>query len=390
MQHLSILGSTGSIGTNTLQIVDKFPERFSVKALTAKNNIKLLAEQVQRFSPDLAVVYLKKDALKLKEMLPADVRTQIMHGNEGYKAAAVHNQVDTVVSAMVGAAGLLPTLDAIDAGKQIALANKETLVMAGDIVMDQAKKNNVAIRPVDSEHSAIYQCLAGNRRQDLEKIFLTASGGPFRQLAADKFSSITPEDALAHPTWEMGKKISIDSATMMNKGLEVIEAKHLFDLTHRLIDVVVHPQSIVHSMVGYKDGSVIAQLGTPDMKGAIAYALSCPERMPLEMPTPDFPAIGSLTFDAPDFNLFPCLALAYSACESGGTMPCVLNASNEVAVDAFLNHQISFLSIAKVIEHTMKHHDSKINPLLADILQADEWARKKAVEWINNLEEEAL
>lgn len=386
MQHLSILGSTGSIGRNTLQIIDMFPNRFSVKALTGKNNIRLLAEQVQRFDPDLAVVFTENDALKLKGMLPGGVRTEIMFGKDGYKAAAVHDQVGTVVSAMVGAAGLLPTLDAIDAGKQIALANKETLVMAGDIVMDRAKKNNVSIRPVDSEHSAIYQCLAGNRSQDLKKIFLTASGGPFRSLAANQFSSITPEDALAHPTWEMGKKISIDSATLMNKGLEMIEAKHLFGVTHNMIDVVIHPQSIIHSMVGYKDGSVIAQLGTPDMKGAIAYALSCPERLPLDMPVPDFPAIGALTFDAPDTKLFPCLALAYRACEDGGTMPCVLNAANEVAVDAFLNKRISFMQIPEVIKYTMANHEGIAVPDLADILEADEWARGTAAGWISNAE----
>jgi 1-deoxy-D-xylulose-5-phosphate reductoisomerase len=382
MRNLTILGATGSIGKNTLNVVDQFPELFCVKALTARNNIVLLAEQIKRFSPELAIVYSESDALKLNQLLSPDNRTEIMYGEAGYRAAAVHPDVDMVVSAIVGAAGLLPTLAAIDAGKHIALANKETLVMAGDIVMQRAEENNVSILPVDSEHSAIFQCLAGNRKTDLKQILLTASGGPFRNLPADQFKSITPERALAHPTWEMGDKISIDSATLMNKGLEVIEAKHLFDVSHQTIQVVIHPQSIIHSMVSYIDGSVIAQMGTPDMKGAIAYALSFPERLPLNLPVPDFAGIGALTFDAPDVKKFPCLALALSACETGGTLPCVLNAANEVAVDAFLNKRIGFIQIPEVIEYAMENHNSITAPEIDDILLADQWARKTAAQWI--------
>jgi len=382
MRNLTILGATGSIGKNTLNVVEKFPALFGIKALTAGRNIALLAKQIKRFLPELAIVYRESDVFKLKQLLAPNNRTEIMYGEDGYRAAAVHPDVDMVVSAIVGAAGLLPTLAAIDAGKHIALANKETLVMAGDIVMQRAEENNVSILPVDSEHSAIFQCLAGNRKTDLKQILLTASGGPFQNLPADQFKSITPERALAHPTWEMGDKISIDSATLMNKGLEVIEAKHLFDVSHRTIQVVIHPQSIIHSMVSYIDGSVMAQMGTPDMKGAIAYALSFPERLPLNLPVPDFAGIGALTFDAPDVKKFPCLALALSACETGGTLPCVLNAANEVAVDAFLNKRIGFIQIPEVIEHTMENHNSITAPEIDDILLADQWARKTAAQWI--------
>ena len=258
--------------------------------------------------------------------------------------------------------------------------------MAGDIVMAAARRKNVSIRPIDSEHSAIFQCIAGNRRQDLQKILLTASGGPFLNLPAEKFAAIISEDALAHPTWQMGEKISIDSATLMNKGLEVIEAIHLFNVTTQEIEVVIHPQSIIHSMVSYRDGSVIAQLGTPDMKGAIAYALSCPLRLPLNLPVPDFAGIGALTFDTPDMERFPCLAFAYRAGKTGGTVPCVLNAANEVAVDAFLSKRISFKQIPKAIEYTMDQHDGSAAPDLADILKADAWARDTAVEWIIDAE----
>jgi 1-deoxy-D-xylulose-5-phosphate reductoisomerase len=255
--------------------------------------------------------------------------------------------------------------------------------MAGDIVMNRAREKNISILPVDSEHSAIFQCLAGNRKKDLQKILLTASGGPFRNLPADQFKFITPEKALAHPTWEMGDKISIDSATLMNKGLEVIEAKHLFDVSHQTIEVVIHPQSIIHSMVAYIDGSVIAQMGTPDMKGAIAYALSHPERLPLNLPLPDFTGIGELTFDAPDMKKFPCLAYAFFACETGGTLPCVLNAANEVAVDAFLSKQIGFLQIPEVIDHVMGKHSIVSSPDVDEILLADQWARQSAGTWID-------
>ncbi len=382
MKNISILGATGSIGRNTLAIVAMFPERFAVKALTAKENIELLADQIEQFAPELAVVYDDASAKKLKTILPSGVGTEIMSGENGYESAATLNGVDVVVSAMVGGAGLLPTLAAIQAGKDVALANKETLVMAGELVMREAARSDMEIRPVDSEHSAIFQCICGSRREDLRKVILTASGGPFRNLPRERFPLITPRDALAHPTWEMGTKISIDSATLMNKGFEVIEAAHLFDVAYHSIEVVIHPQSIVHSMVSYRDGSVIAQMGIPDMKGAIAYALSGPERLQIQIPSPDFTTLGALTFEAPDMDSFPCLELAYSACEAGGTVPAVLNAANEIAVDAFLREQIGFLQIPQVIESVMEGHEQVSEPNIEDILQADQWARRSAGQWV--------
>ena len=378
MKHLSILGSTGSIGRNTLEIVELFPERFTVKALAAKTNTALLANQIQRFAPDIAVVIDETRAIELKKWLPSRTPVDIMVGEEGYRAAATCNAADIVVSAMVGAAGLIPTLDAIEAGKDIALANKETLVIAGEIVVEKAKRHGVQIFPVDSEHSAIFQCISGNRQQDLDKILLTGSGGPFLNLPENEFHNIKPHDALKHPTWQMGKKISIDSATLMNKGLEVIEARWLFDVSLNMIEVVIHPQSIVHSMVSFKDGSIITQLGIPDMKGAIAYALTCPERLVLNQPLPDFVNIGALTFKQPDLNKFPCLALAYDACATGETLPAVLNAANEIAVEAFLTERVPFVAIPDVIKQTMDKHTVATRPTIPDILEADRWARKTA------------
>ncbi|MDP2644858.1 MAG: 1-deoxy-D-xylulose-5-phosphate reductoisomerase [Desulfobacterales bacterium] len=378
MKNISILGSTGSIGCNTLNIVQMFPERFSVKALTAKDNVVLLAKQIEKFLPEAAVVFNEKMAIELKGMLLSGNKVRIMHGLEGYKAAATWDSADTVVSAMVGSAGLLPTLAAIEAGKQVALANKETLVMAGPVVLKRAAEKKVKIIPVDSEHSAIFQCISGNRIQDMKKIFLTASGGPFLKTPAGDFASIIPEDALNHPTWQMGNKISVDSATLLNKGLEVLEAQSLFGVVREQIEVLIHPQSIVHSMVSFKDGSVMAQLSVPDMKLAIAYALSHPERLEMALPTPDFKNIGALTFDAPDLEKFPCLSLAYDACAEGGTQPAVLNAANEVSVDAFLTRQISFIHIPMVIQKTMAAHRTQSTPSLSDIMDADRWAREKA------------
>jgi 1-deoxy-D-xylulose-5-phosphate reductoisomerase len=378
MKHLSILGSTGSIGCNTLEIVERFPERFTVKALAAKSNTALLANQIQRFAPDIAVVIDDTHAIELKKWLPSRTPVDIMVGEEGYRAAATCNAADIVVSAMVGAAGLIPTLDAIEAGKDIALANKETLAIAGEIVVEKAKHHGVQILPVDSEHSAIFQCISGNRQQDLDKILLTGSGGPFLNLSENEFHKIKPHDALKHPTWQMGKKISIDSATLMNKGLEVIEARWLFDVSLNMIEVVVHPQSIIHSMVSFKDGSIIAQLGIPDMKGAIAYALTCPERLVLNQPLPDFVNIGALTFKQPDLNKFPCLALAYDACTTGETLPAVLNAANEIAVEAFLTERVPFVAIPNVIKKTMDKHTVATRPTIPDILEADRWARETA------------
>ena len=307
MKSLAILGATGSIGQSTLKIVDKFRDRFAVKALAAKSNVSLLAEQIKAFDPQLAVVEGEQTARQLKQLMAPGCQAEIVYGADGYLAAARLDGVDMVVGAMVGAAGLAPTLAAIEAGKDIALANKETLVMAGAIVMKAVAEKGIRLLPVDSEHSAIFQCLQGQRRQEVDRILLTASGGPFRETPANHFKDIGPEQALKHPNWSMGAKITIDSATLMNKGLEVIEAKWLFDLCPEQIEVVVHPQSIVHSMVAFCDGSIIAQLGIPDMMGAIAYALSYPQRLELKQPVPDLTAIQALTFESPDLKRFPCL-----------------------------------------------------------------------------------
>lgn len=385
MKSLVILGSTGSIGTSTLKIVDAFPERFVVKALTAWSNVDLLAKQIVRFSPELAVVADAERERQLRSRLPSSVSVRIRHGKAGYLEAAAHPGAQMVVAAMVGAAGLMPTLAAIDSGKNIALANKETLVMAGEIVMARAREKSVRLLPVDSEHSAIFQCLGGLSHPDLSRILLTASGGPFRSLQADEFAGLTPERALAHPTWRMGPKITIDSATLMNKGLEVIEARHLFDTPPDAIEVVVHPQSIVHSMVAFIDGSVIAQMGVPDMAGAIAYALAFPERLPLGQSGPDFPAIGSLTFEAPDLKRFPCLKLAYDACRAGGTLPAVMNAANEIAVQAFLSREVTFPDIPRIIEETMMGHPVDATDDLHGVLNADRWAREAALQTVSRL-----
>jgi 1-deoxy-D-xylulose-5-phosphate reductoisomerase len=380
MKNLTILGSTGSIGSNTLRIVEMFPDRFSVKALTGAGNIKLLAEQILQFKPEIAAVLDKAGAVELKERVGSKSGAEILYGEEGYKKAATYKDTEIVVAAIVGGAGLIPTLAAIDSGKDIALANKETLVMAGDLVMRTAAEKKVRILPVDSEHSAIFQSLQGNRKQDLDKILLTASGGPFINRSKQDFPAIKPEDALNHPNWQMGQKISIDSATLMNKGLEVIEAKWLFSVPVDKIKVLVHPQSIVHSMVAYIDGSVIAQLGIPDMKSAIAYALSYPERIPIKQPIPEFPGI-SLTFKDPDSERFPCLELAFEACRQGGTMPAVLNAANEAAVNAFLNESITFPQIPEIVRKVMQQHTPTPRPELSEILKADRWARKAACEF---------
>lgn len=385
MKNLSILGSTGSIGCNALKIVEMFPDRFAVKAITAKKNVSMLADQVERFRPEVAVVFDETTAVELRRILPIGTDVKILFGEEGYTAAAAYESVDLVIVAVVGAAGLMPTLAAITAGKNIALANKETLVMAGDIVIKRAELNNIKILPIDSEHSAIFQCIEGSRREDLDKIFLTASGGPFLNLPEREFNKIKPKDALNHPNWDMGKKVSVDSATLMNKGLEVIEAKCLFGVSQEMIEVVIHPQSVIHSMTAFKDGTVMAQLGIPDMKGAIAYAMAYPERLNLKQPIPDFVSIGNLTFEKPDFQKFPCLALAYSACEGGKTLPAVLNAANEVAVAAFLEKGLSFEKIPEIIRKTMERHTVVADPTLNDILEADKWAREQAGDLINLL-----
>jgi 1-deoxy-D-xylulose-5-phosphate reductoisomerase len=367
-----------------------FPQEFDVKALAAKENVELLARQIEQFHPDMVAVFDVQRAQELKDRLPPGTAVDILFGDDGYRAAAAHATADITVTAMVGAAGLQPTLAAIDAGKTIALANKETLVMAGDFVMKSAAEKGVAILPIDSEHSAIFQCLQGQRKEDMDKILLTASGGPFLNKPRVEFKDITIEDALNHPNWQMGRKITIDSATLMNKGLEVLEARCLFGVSHQMIEVVIHPQSVIHSMVAYQDGSVIAQLGIPDMKGAIAYALSYPQRLPLQQPLPQFNAHQTLTFQEPDLKKFPCLAMAFEACEKGGSLPAVLNAANEVAVHAFLDREIEFVDIAAVIRRTIDKHGLVIDPELSDIMAADHWARNHAQQEIAEIGREKM
>lgn len=378
MKRLSILGATGSIGQSALDIVRMHPDRFRVNALTAGFNIEGLAAQILEFKPEMVAVMDEDRALDLSRLLEGNHEPEILFGEQGYIEAASHKNSDLVLLAMVGAAGLKPALAAIESKKQVALANKETLVMAGDIVMAKALENGVTLMPVDSEHSAIFQCLQGNRQKDVQKLILTASGGPFRQKPLHEFKDISLAEALHHPTWTMGKKITIDSATLMNKGLEVIEAFHLFRVAPEAIEVVVHPESIVHSMVGFKDGTVMAQLGQPDMKGAISYALSFPERLDLKMAFPDFSALGALTFEKPDTEKFPSLLFAFEACRQKGTLPAVLNAANETAVSAFLEKRIGFQDIFRLISRTMETHTRIDNPDLSSIIEADSWAREKA------------
>ncbi len=378
---IAVLGSTGSIGRSTLKVVERFPDRFSVKVLTAGRNSALLAEQIDRLAPEVAVVLDCETREELHRRLGPGIATELLWGPAGYEAAARHPDVETVVTGIVGAAGLLPTLAAIDAGKDIALANKETLVMAGEIVMARARESGSAILPVDSEHSAIFQSIGRHPLKEVQRIYLTASGGPFRTKPRHAFAAITPREALDHPNWDMGRKITIDSATLMNKGLEFIEAKFLFDFAADAIEVVVHPQSIVHSMVAFVDGSIIAQMGVPDMQGPIAYALSYPERLPLDLPLPDFADLARLTFETPDLERFPCLRLALEACAGGGTLPAVLNAANEVAVYAFLDGRIDFVGIPAAIENALERHNPVGRPTLDDILAVDRWARNTAADF---------
>jgi len=342
----------------------------------------LLCEQITLFSPELAVVLDEALARELEKRIKPANGVEVLYGRQGYEAAATLSSAGLVVSAMVGAAGLLPTLAAIEHEKPVALANKECLVMAGELLMERARKKGIQIIPIDSEHNAIFQSLAGHRRQDLKQILLTASGGPFLDKPGEELDHMSPEIALRHPTWDMGPKITIDSATLMNKGLEVIEARWLFDVPLECIQVIIHPESIIHSMVAYRDGSVIAQLAIADMRIPIAYALSYPERLLLGFPPPDFVELGALTFQQPDLERFPCLALAMEACKVGKTCPAVLNAANEVAVRAFLNHQIGFRDIGKIVEDTIIKHQPVPDPGLSDILAADAWARQKAAESI--------
>ncbi|MCE5243473.1 MAG: 1-deoxy-D-xylulose-5-phosphate reductoisomerase [Desulfobacteraceae bacterium] len=383
---LNILGCTGSIGVSTLEVVRQFPHRFEVAALAAGRNISLLKQQIEVFRPRLVSVLDEELADRLQRSLDGNGdRPEVVYGPEGYVRVATCPGSEMTVSAMVGAAGLLPTLAAIEAGRNVALANKETLVIAGEIVMDLAARHNVAILPVDSEHSAIFQSLQGNRREALRRILLTASGGPFLHKSSEELASVSPDAALCHPNWCMGRKITIDSATLMNKGLEVIEARWLFGVPLDRIVVHVHPESVVHSMVEYIDGSVIAQMGIPDMKIPIAYALSYPERLPVDGPPLDFFRLGKLSFYPPDEERFPCLRLAYSACRQGSTMPAVMNAANEVAVHAFLDRRIGFYQIPELIETVMKGHTAAETLTLEAVLDADCRARQETARLVENM-----
>ena len=376
-KKIVILGSTGSIGTQTLDVV-KQNKDIQVVGLAAYSNIALLEEQIDIFKPRVVCVMLPEKAQLLQQRLKEKrISAEIVCGEEGLATLATLEEADMIVTAVVGMIGLKPTLAAIRAGKTIALANKETLVTAGELVMNLAKEKEVAILPVDSEHSAIFQALRGNESKSISKIVLTASGGPFRTYTQEQLEKVTVEAALKHPNWAMGSKITIDSASLMNKGLEVIEAKYLFDVAPSQIDVVVHKESIIHSMVTYVDGSTMAQLGQPDMRHPIAYALYYPERRVAPFIKPlDFTQIGSLSFEAPKTQLFPCLQYAFDALEIGGTMPAVLNAANEVVVASFLNREIRFLDIPKIIHMVMEKHICINRPTLEDILGCDEWARE--------------
>ena len=376
MRKISILGSTGSIGTQTLEVVENL-ENIKVMAITGNSNIDLLEKQARKFRPELVAVMDEKNARTLKDRL-ADMNIRIVSGMDGLVEAATYKDVDTVVTSVVGNIGLKPTFEAIRAGKNIALANKETLVSAGQLVMDLAKKHHIHIYPVDSEHSAIFQSLQGNGENKIQRILLTASGGPFRGKKREELENVTAADALAHPNWSMGKKITIDSATLMNKGLEVMEAKWLFDVDVDQIEVLIHPQSIVHSAVEYEDGAIIAQLGEPDMRVPIQYALTYPKRVKNPFPRVDFAQRSNLTFDKPDMNTFKCLSLAYRALKTGGTLPAVLNGANEVAVARFLKGEISFLQIPALIEQTMDAYTVKYEYTLEDLLEADAWAKAYA------------
>ncbi len=376
MKTISILGSTGSIGTQALQII-RANSDLRVCALSANNNIDLLIEQISEFSPNFVCVYSENNAEILKERLKREnpealKKIKICSGMDGLIKAAEHEEADIVLTAIVGMVGIRPTMAAIKAHKDVALANKETLVCAGSLIMQAARDYNVHIYPVDSEHSAIFQSLNGENRAEADKILLTASGGPFRGKTTEELRNVTVEQALNHPNWKMGRKITIDSATLANKGLEVIEARWLFDMPAENIQVVVHPQSIIHSAVQYKDGAVIAQLGTPDMKIPIQYAFYYPERRYLEGKRLNLFEIGTLTFERPDINTFKALALAYKALEIGGTMPCVFNAANELAVKRFLNGEIKFLDIADFIESKMNAHEVIENPTLEQIIKTGE------------------
>lgn len=383
LKHIAILGSTGSIGTQALEVIRQNPDRFKVFVLTANNNADLLVKQALEFNPPYVVLTNESKFIEVKNALSA-TNTKVLCGIDELCEVLAKPEITLVLTAMVGFAGLIPTLAAIKAGKDIALANKETLVVAGELVNSLAKEHGVKILPVDSEHSAIFQCLAGEERNPIEKIYLTASGGPFRGRDAEFLSTISRKEALKHPNWVMGEKITIDSASLMNKGLEVIEAKWLFDLDASQIDVIVHPQSIVHSIVQFKDGSMKAQMGLPDMKLPIQYALAYPQRIENTFPRFNFMDYPNLSFEEADKKTFRNLALAFEALNTGGNMPCVINAANEVVVAEFLNMRIGFLQMSDVIEKCMREMAFVANPTLQDYMESDKNTRLYAQELVIN------
>lgn len=380
MKNITLLGSTGSIGVNALKVIDAHSDKYRCIGLAAGRNIQLCLEQIAHFQPKAVCVIDENLAVELKNQLADKSNPEVFFGPEGFLHLATLKEIDTVISAMTGAAGLLPTYEAVKAGKNIALANKETMVMAGAIIMAEAKKRKVSVLPVDSEHSAIFQSLQGHPGEDIKRVVLTASGGPFRNLPRKKMAQVTPAQALNHPNWDMGEKITIDSATLMNKGLEAIEAKWFFDLNMDQINILIHPQSVVHSMVEYKDGSVIAQLGIPDMTIPISYALSYPHHLKNNLPSLELDKVGTLTFEKPDMKKFRCLDLALEAAKIGGSMPTVLNGANEIAVTAFLEGKINFLGIPDLIEKTMGSHQPHPVDHIGIIVETDQWARNTAEE----------
>ncbi len=380
---IAILGSTGSIGTQALQVIADYPDRFEVEVLTANSNVDLLAAQARRFLPNVVVIGEEKYYGRLQGLL-ADLPVKVYTGEEAISDVVQMEGVDLVLTAMVGYAGLKPTLFAIEAGKDIALANKETLVVAGNLIIDAARRKGVSILPVDSEHSAIYQCLVGEGFNKIEKIILTASGGPFRRMSLDDLHRVSPEEALKHPNWDMGAKITIDSASLMNKGFEAIEAKWLFNLKPDQIEVVVHPQSIIHSMVQFEDGSIKAQMGLPDMKLPILYAFGFPDRIRSDFPRLSFEDLHELSFEKADEKRFPNLMLAYKAMEKEGNMPCVLNAANEIVVNAFLRKKLSFMKMPEVIQRTMEEITYIKHPDLSDFEKTDKESRQFALSLIKD------
>ena len=381
-RKIAILGSTGSIGTQALEVIEEHPDMFEVYVLTAHHQVDLLIRQARRFMPEIVVIANERHYPRLKEAL-ADLPIKVWGGADALAQVVQMKPIDMVLTALVGYAGLRPTIAALEAGKAIALANKETLVVAGELITTLAKEKNAPILPVDSEHSAIFQCLSGTWNNSVEKIWLTASGGPFRTKTPGELATVTKEQALRHPNWNMGAKVTIDSASMMNKGFEMIEARWLFDLPPEQIEIVVHPQSIVHSMVQFEDGAVLAQLGLPDMKLPIAYALSYPKRLKTAAPRLDFRQYASLTFEEPDMGRFRNLAYAFEAIRKGGNMPCILNAANEVAVAAFLEDRAGFLQMSDVIAQTMEKATFVARPTYDDYVETDAEARRIAAEFLN-------